>query len=255
MDGKPLANRNWTLAGALWDAYGYWGAKGNYWVYDVPFLTAGANCQWVEPAGKNGKSCDGQYYGVLDFQTDFDDMRFMPIAPIEVVRQDSNGGEIGRWTVADGATATMFGGMRHFAARPGGRYELHFPGKPLPKRFAMAVNNAYRGGDYMIFGVSFDGAVTAGGYTLSGYEYSREKVNASWFNSPAEMQKYVRTFLPASSLAEVVASSGDRIWQDRANNMVWVRIQGGMAYPGESKLVPNSDEDLYRTLSLVLTSK
>ncbi|MGL4611806.1 MAG: hypothetical protein ACRCYY_19365 [Trueperaceae bacterium] len=53
---KP--NDNWTLAGALWDPHGYWGAENNFWVYDVPFLTSGATCSLVNPAGQNGASCD-----------------------------------------------------------------------------------------------------------------------------------------------------------------------------------------------------
>ncbi len=47
---------NWTLAGALWDANGYWGPKGNYWTYDDPFLTTDGNCTTVAPGG-NGMSC------------------------------------------------------------------------------------------------------------------------------------------------------------------------------------------------------
>ena len=75
------------------------GPKQNYWVYDLPFLTAGANCLWVQPAGKNGKSCAGQYYGVVGYQTDFDSGRYTFQAPIEATRVDANGNEIGRWSV------------------------------------------------------------------------------------------------------------------------------------------------------------
>jgi G8 domain len=50
LDGQPLARRHWTYAGALWDPHGYWGPKGNFWVLDQPFLTAGASCHPVAPA-------------------------------------------------------------------------------------------------------------------------------------------------------------------------------------------------------------
>ncbi|MCI0572000.1 MAG: G8 domain-containing protein, partial [Myxococcaceae bacterium] len=39
-----VRQENWTLAGALWDAHGYFGPAGRYWVYDEPFLTHGAAC-------------------------------------------------------------------------------------------------------------------------------------------------------------------------------------------------------------------
>lgn len=252
MDGQPLANRNWTFAGALWDPNGYWGPKENFWVYDVPFLTQGSNCAWVQPAGKNGKSCDGQYYGVGGFQTDFDTGRYTFKAPIDVTRVDANGAEIGRWAVADGTTSTMLGNMRHFAARPGGHYMLRFPGKPNPKSFAMSVSNAYRSGDSFIFAVAFDGSVAAMGYELAGYKDNRD--DPMQWPATASQQQHVRRFVPANNLAEVVNSAGEKLWQDRANNLVWIKHQGGLPFPDESALVRNTDSELYRHYSVVLYS-
>ncbi|HSV70521.1 MAG TPA: G8 domain-containing protein [Methylibium sp.] len=250
MDGQPLNNRNWTLAGALWDPHGYWGPQGNYWVYDVPFLTSGATCQWVLPAGQNGRSCDGQYYGVQNFQTDFDPSRFNFVAPMDIARQDGNGAEIGRWTIGDGATSAGFNNMRHFAARTGARYSLSFPGRPIPRWVNLNVSNAYRSGDSFVMSVPFDGAANAAGYTVAGFEFIREQVR-TWSASDSR-QQHVRRFQPASSLAEVTASAGDRMWQDRANNRVWFKFQGGLPFPSASTLAPNSDNDLYRMYSVAL---
>jgi hypothetical protein len=243
LDGQPLARRHWTYAGALWDPHGYWGPKGNFWVHDQPFLTAGASCQPVAPAGKNGLSCAGEYYGVGAFQTDFDNSRYEFKAPIEVTRQDANGHPIGAWSVADGATSTMLPNMRHFAARPGGRYILRFPGKPNPKWFAMTVGNAYRPTDSMLMAVAFDGNTTATGHTVSGYEHGRQ--------APPEPST-TRAFTPAHSLAEVAAGAGNKLWQDRANHLVWFKLQGGLSYPNADKLPPQSDEATYRPISVVL---
>jgi len=239
----PLANRHWTYAGALWDPQGYWGPKGNFWIYDVPFLSTGAACQPVAPAGANGLSCAGEYYGVGAFQTDFDNSRFEFKAPIEVTRQDGNGQTIGTWSVADGATSTMLGHMRHFAARAGGRYILRFPGKPNPRWFAMTVGNAYRSSDSMLMAVAFDGNTSAAGYTVSGYQYGRQ--------APPEPST-TRAFTAAASLAEVIASPGTKLWQDRANHLVWFKLQGGLAYPNAANLAPDSDQAVYRPLSVVL---
>ena len=131
-------------------------------------------CTAVAPAGRNGQTCAGEYYGVGNFQTDFDMSRHAFLAAIDVTRQDNNGQAIGTLSVADGATSTMFGNMRHFAARPGGRYVLRFPGKPNPRWFAMSVGNAYRSSDSFVMAVAFDGNVTASGHTVGGYEYARQ---------------------------------------------------------------------------------
>jgi hypothetical protein len=246
-DARP--NDNWTLAGALWDPHGYWGPKGNYWTYDVPFLTSGASCQPVAPAGKNGVSCNGEYYGVDDFLTDFDTRRYSFKAPIEVIRQDERGAEIDKWTVADGDTSNMLGNMRHFAARPGGRYVLRFPGKPLPKRFEMTVTNAFRAGDSFVMAVSFDGRVTPSAYTVVG-QHNRA---GGTENAPASESKRIMT--AAGSLAEVTSGPGDRFWQDTANNLVWFKYQGGLRASFEDGFAPNSDEDLYRARSVVIYAK
>ena len=243
LDGQPLANRHWTYSGALWDPYGYWGPKGQYHVYDVPFLTAGANCVWVAPAGKNGKSCDGEYMAFDEFQTSFDMRRYDNMAPLESVRQDGNGAEIGRWSIADGDVSTKLGNMRHFAARPGGRYVVRFPGRPIPSWVAFTIRNGYRSSDAVLVAVSFSGSVTATAYTVSGQEHNRE-------NPPD--RSYVRSFTPVSSLAEVAAATAPSLWQDRANNLVWLKYRGGMAYPNEANLKVNSDEWLNRANAVVI---
>jgi hypothetical protein len=239
------ANEQWTLAGALWDPYGYWGPSNNYWVYDVPFLTSGATCQAVAPVGKNGMSCSGEYFGVEDYLTDFDTNRYSFLAPIEVIRQDTNGAEIGRWTVGDGANSAMLGNMRHFAARPNGRYVLRFPGKSLPKRFETTITNAYREGDSFVMGVSFDGTVTPRAYTIVG-RHNR----AGQENTPDGTNK--RTMTAAASLNEVISGQGNRFWQDSTNNLVWFKYVGGLHTAFEDGFIPNSDSDLYRERSVVI---
>lgn len=247
MDGLPLDNRHWTLSGALWDPHGYWGPKGRFWVYDVPFLTHGADCVSVLPVGKNGKSCDGEYFGLDQFQTDFDQAVGGFRAPVEAVRQDTNGQEVGRWTVGDGNLGSVFQHMRHFAARNGGRYILRFPNRPLPNYVAMNIRNAYRTSDSLVIAVGFNGATTAGGYVALGQEWHRE--------NPAP--NLTRQFQPAGSMAELVGSTtgNHRLWQDRANNLVWVKFQGGGAYPYEAQLPLHSDDDLYRPSSIVVRAQ
>jgi hypothetical protein len=248
LDGKPIDRRFWTLSGALWDPHGYSGKKEQFWVYDVPFLTTGATCQDVAPAGKNGKSCDGQYYGVGQFNTDFDTNQYQFTSPIDVTRVDAAGNPIGNWSVQDGSTSTMLGWMRHFAARQDGRYILRFPGKPAARYFGMDVSNAFRSTDSFLFAVQFDASVNAAGYTLArSTNRDDPRVGTDYWSR----QNSITWFSPATSLDEVAASSGNKLWQDRANNLVWIKFQGGLPYAAPAAAV-DSDQDLYRTYGVVL---
>jgi hypothetical protein len=120
---------------------------------------------------------------------------------------------------------------------------LRFPGKPNPKWFAMTVGNAFRSTDSMLMAVAFDGNTNAVGHTVSGYEHNRE--------TPPEPST-TRALTPAASLADVIASPGTKLWQDRANNLVWFKVQGGLPYPNADRLAADSDEAAYRALSVVL---
>jgi hypothetical protein len=57
---------------------------------------------------------------------------------------------------------------------------------------------------------------------------------------------------PAGSLAEVAASPGTKLWQDRANHLVWFKVQGGLPYPNADRLPATSDESVYKPLSVVI---
>ena len=186
------------------------------------------------------------------FQTDFDNSRYNFMAPVDVARRDGNGAEIGKWTIGDGALSAGLGNMRHFAARNGGQYVVRFPNRSLPRWFSTTITNAFRSGDSFLLAVSFDGTANVGGYFVSGFEHDREKFQN--VSATDTRRQFIRTFSAATSAAEVATSSGDKYWQDQANNLVWVKVQGGLAYPN-TNLVPNSDEDLYRNASIVLFSR
>jgi hypothetical protein len=242
-DPAPV-NEHWALAGALWDPHGYWGPAGNYTVFDIPFLTQGASCQPVEPAGQNGMSCAGEFYGVGDFLTDFKSDRFLFDAPLLVIRQNADGSEVDRWNIADGAVSNKLGWMRHFAARPGAYYRMSFPGKPLPKRFEMSITNAYRAEDWFVMAVSYAGRDNPLAYTVVGI-YNR----ASEYTQPVGHPER-REMTAASNLAEVIASNGDRYWIDRGTQQIWFKYRGGLG--GYADAEPNSETDLYRGYSVVI---
>ncbi len=232
---QPFLKENWTLAGALWDANGYWGPAGNYWVYDQPFFTSGTTCQTVAPAGKNGSSCKGPYYGIGDYYTNFDTNRYSFKNPIEVTRVDGNGSSIGVWNVGDGNTAPKLGNMRHFAGVKGGRYVLRFPqrsggGYEIPTEFSSTVDNFLSSADSMLLGVAFTGGKTPV-IKLEGTE--RREIGT----------------VGADLNAVQSDATGKTYWQDKGSNLVWIKLIGGFkAYTGNPD--PNANENLYQSMRL-----
>jgi hypothetical protein len=222
-------------------------------------LTTGANCLDVLPAGKNGKSCDGEYYGVGDFITDFDGFgadQYMFRSPLEVIRQDANGLEIGRWTVGDGRVGCpKLCNMRHFAARPGGRYVLRFKDATqdrIPTKLELGISNAFRSTDSFVLGVTYNGSQAI----KQVYQTSiSNRMGALNWTGTEPYANRKRLMTAASSLAEVSTSAGDKYFRDAAQNLVWVKIQGGLPDPDHDREVqnnPNSDFALYGNHGLVI---
>lgn len=246
--GATTASNISTLSGALWDPYGYWGIKNNYIVFNVPFLTQGANCiASVATMGSVSRSCDGEYFGVQEFQTDFDTNRYNFTSPMVVQRLDpASGSLVGNWTVGTDGRAD---GFRTFAARGGAQYTVAFPGKAAPKWVQFDVTNAYRDNDQFLVAIPFDGSTKPQGYVSVGYYRNRPIAD---FLPGGALAGYARVLSPAASLNEVKASTGDRMWQDSANNLLWIKYRGGIA---GGTYVPNSDADMYRTNSVVITAQ
>ena len=267
------ASENWALSSAIWDTEGQWGPKNWYTVPNVPFLTLGANCQDALPAGRNNKTCEGEYYGIESMQTDFDSSRFQFMAGLNVSRQNDSGAEIASWRVEDGYPqyrnakvaqqyacqpgitpppgnfcSWQLGWMRHWAARTSGRYQLGFQGRPAPKWLAMNITNADGAEDQFLMAVPYDGRLPVSAYVIAGSQWDREQ--GSW--DPTYLTRpNLRVLLPAASLAEVKSSPGNRYWQDTAHNLVWIKQQGGIDFPGAEQLEKNGDDELYRVYSAV----
>ncbi|GIW02054.1 G8 domain-containing protein [Roseiflexus sp.] len=238
----PVGNA--ALAGALWDPYGYWGPAGNYWVYDVPFLTAGRPCAPVAPAGQNGQSCVGPYYGVAGFRIDGGDP-FKPRMPLTVTRLDDALQPMAQWIVEEGSgsgrnTFGIMPWMRHFAAVPGGRYLIEFrdAANSLPSpshEVKLELTNMHSPADQVILAVPFSGSVTARAYltTRQSYEYA----------APGSPDR--RDLTPVSSMAALLATDNS-MWQDTVNQRVWVHVRGGVPWSGGEPTNPLSDAALYR---------
>ena len=245
--GPTLAAANTTLSGAIWDPHGYWGQKGNYWVFDIPFLTHGSTCQNVAPAGLNGKSCDGEFIGIGELQTNFDTNRYNFTAPISVVRWDpTTSAQVGSWSVGTNGRAD---GFRHFAVKSNAQYTLSFPNHGPARSLALNVTNGNRASDSFTLGVSFDANTTPAVFMSPG-KYRGHPI--SEFMPGGHLAAWGRILKPVASMAALAASAGDAFWQDKANSMLWVKYRGGL--PSGDEPV-NSDGWLYQTVSLVVTAQ
>ncbi len=242
----PVGNA--ALAGALWDPYGYWGPAGNYWVYNIPFLTVGRSCVPVAPDATNGMSCQGPYYGVAGFRVDNGDP-FKPLMPLTATRLDSSNQPIAQWVVNDGNgdmshTFGIMPWMRHFAAVPGGRYliELRDATTSLPppaQEFKLALTNMHTTADQIILGVPFSGSVTARAYLTTRNNYESALPGAP----------HRRDLVQVSSFNEMLTTDNS-MWQDVANQRVWVNVRGGVPWEGSTPSNPFSDDALYRNTNL-----
>lgn len=239
----PFTDEHWTLAGAVWDPYGYMGPKGNYWVFSDPFLTDGTACEDIAPAGQTGKSCQGPYYGLQGFVLDKGNAPWGALMPIEVTRDN---GAV--WAVGDGNTAPKLGNMRHAALVKGGSFTLRFPQSPNPRNVEFTLENMLADDDWAVLGVQFDGSAT----NLTAYATSWPNAQDVLGWEDIATAKNVRLMQRAGSLDEVRASNGDKYYQDSANNLVYVKLRHGL--PLSSTPAPGSDDDLYRPMKVVIAA-
>ena len=241
----PVGNA--ALAGALWDPHGYWGPAGNYWVYNIPFLTHGRTCTSV--AGETlSVSCPGAYYAVGGLRID-NSNRYVPHTPLTVVRLDSAMNPVGTWIVRDGRggnvnTFNIMSHMRHFAASPGARYVISFTDDlgnswSMPTQEVMlTLSNMHTHTDQLILSVPFSGSVVITAYLTTHGSYQNPPLSAP-----------IRYLTPVSTQAALF-STLNSVWRNSADNRVWVNVTGGMALPGGEPSNPVSNEALYRTTYL-----
>ena len=216
---------NWALAGALWDPYGFWGAAGNYWVYDLPFFTHDA-CTDVSPVGFNGKSCLGPYAGVKSVT--LSPGATSTIDPLNFERLDNGS----TWHIGDGRLASRNAGFRHAALLADRRYAITMPAT-TPSNFVELAVTALEDGHFVILGIPFAAnAVPARSFytsfeqataILNSQSYARWRNNDPGWNTELLTDQW-QPLSPAASLDEVAASAGDRYWQDTQASMVWIKI-------------------------------
>ncbi len=230
-----------SLAGALWDPNGLWGPPGNYFVYDEPFFTHGVEISRDKtPKGTGGVSVPGPFYGFLDFvlfgvgDTYPQNQPYRDLWGIQVRRLDGSFNQVATWTIAPAEAGRAFDHMRDFAAHANGIYELTFPQESnKPTNLSIAVENMLEPEDQVVLSVSYSGTLNP----TVGIQFPGQFIN----------------YTALSSRDAVIASDGETWWQDKTNNLLWVKLKGGrwkFWTDDPSVAVPTDDEVLYETVQL-----
>lgn len=280
---KGSGLEHFTFSGALWDPHGYWGPAGNYWVLDIPFLTASAGCQNVsDPVHGNDQSCAGPYVGfgtiLLNGEPEDDASRTRPIL---VTREDGGlSGSAAEWFVDDGKCTPFLGPMRNISLKSGGTFRVDFPGgrQPAdlrggggdfectlvgatapPSSLVVRMSNLRDEGEFVVLGLSFAASSSVEvGYITRHYNILDIADSEGWncYTSGCPDWKDKdrgRDFIPLLPVASKAAvQSGDcgAYFQDSAANRLWVKACRGdmQLYEGD----PTSEAVLNQYTGIVV---
>ncbi len=255
---KPSPNisgqDNYSLSGALWDAHGFWGEAGRYWVYDLPYLTDGTTCEPVTPAG-DGMSCVGPYYGMFKpiFDGETDDF-----VTLEYKRVDNDTA----WSINNGNDAKSLGHMRHGAAVRAGEYVVVAPDKS-PQTTLLEVTNLLEAEDFFLLALPYAGdsppklvysTTWPGGGVDHLESYRAWKAGDDDWKSKTGGDVW-GPLVSAGSRAEVEASSGELYWFDADANLVWLRPTGARLAQESANAEEFSNSKLYGSLHFMVSAE
>ncbi len=271
---------HWSLAGALWDPHGFWGPKGNYWVLDLPFLTAGTTCQDVrDSVHGNDKTCAGPYFGVSGTMLSRDENPYTSTRPIRFVREDSGlTGDDAIWFIDDGACTDFLGNMRNTAVLQGGEYRIEHPGgqqpadsrnggdaqcggleppSPPPSDISIRLTNFQEPDDWVMLGLPYDGSVApTDAYITTRQNFDEILGTEDWACYKTNCGDWESdTFIPLNKVgSRDLVRSGEcaDYYQDTAANLIWVKVCRGHMPHEEGELQPNAERPLYQPLALVV---
>lgn len=246
------SNARWTLSGAIWDPNGLVGAANRYWVIDHPFLKE-SSCTTVRSTVPlntlaNGLSCAGPYYGLELFWLNrgqaSETSQWGLAEKLDVTRLNASGQTVGTWVVDESYTANMLSGMRHFAAVKGDRYLVKFPTFPFaaatkssPTWLQFQVTNLLTSTDSVIVGVQYSGT------TVPSRVFASVNPDYAKF-SGFEQDSMLLT--QATSLSALTAGAGQQYWQDKTNQVIWMKLVALPYSQPYAWAAPNSDYALYR---------
>ncbi|MFY7652764.1 MAG: T9SS type A sorting domain-containing protein, partial [Chitinophagaceae bacterium] len=244
-----------ALAGALWDPNGLWSSQAdtlNYFVYNTPYFTFNEQVETVSPgAAAGGVIVKGPFYGFNDFEINRANDPQADLMALKVDRLNVSLDSVGNWTVQQAASASdLLAHMRHFATKRGGFYRLSFPTIAQVNDIAFTVENMLSMADSVVIGIEFNGSTSVEQVYISSFPNFMAAAHASWptsfYNNPSAGSKHV--FQAVNSMSALLNNTGmGAFWQDRTQNLVWIKLKGGLPMMwNEQQYEPFSEQRLYR---------
>ena len=234
----PLES-HYTLSSVIKDPNGIWGPSDSYFVLNHPFIVSGEGFELHEdPQGSvsGGISMTGgNWGGIRGFILNGLNEEYNDLWAIHVDKFNSNMEKLSEWSVAAANASSFLNHMRDAALHDHSIYELSFPENDPPETFSMLVDGLVSEDHFQVIGIEFSG------------EIDPSTVNLSAYNNSVFIP-----YQPVESLQEVIdASAGEVWWQDKANNMVYVKIRGGRwEFWTTTEDSPDFEETTYQTMTL-----
>jgi len=234
------------LAGALWDPNGNWGVQGinNYLVYNDSFLTYGQIPLIPEPGLEvGGVIVEGPFYGINDFIVNRENEQTQDLMGLSISRLNEEYQEVGNWDIEPAPYPTIaFGHMRHFAAHTDGIYQLEFPEFETVSDVVFSVENMLTDQDTLVMAVEYSGDFDVTQVYSSSFWLIFEDNHAA---APSFSRKHV--FEELDSREAVMSSNVESYWHDMENDLVWMKIVGGIDFGWDDLDYDEfSEERLYR---------
>lgn len=244
-----------ALASAMLDPYGTWGAQnaGKYFVYNSPFFTHGQTPTLGQQGDTSGGVfVNGPFYGFNDFILNKSNLPYEDLMAIDVERVTKNREHIDTWSISSAIRGNLLDHMRHFSTHHTGQYILTFPDIDTVSDVAMTVENMLSPNDSVVLAVEYSGAYAISQVYTSSYPNFMSTDHENWIPNPPTPQDIKQVYTAVSSYDAVVNNNGAGVyWHDRCNNLVWIKIRGGIQQIwNDNEYSPVSDERLYRLFNL-----
>ena len=259
-DGFPLyvASQNkyryWSLP-VTHDMYGYWGSPGDYMVPNVPFFTHDLSSSTVSSYQSDLVFTPDRFFGIGTLQIDLPGAPPWggpsPLVVMRCARLNSNNIEVDDHTIGAPNLSVFFPNMRSFSLKNGGRYRITLPGEALPTTdLSIYLKNAYRPDDSVLVGLPWPGATPVSGRLDAGYETHYTEAERLTSGTARLLHN------TGTSISDVLADgTGATMWQDSANNTVWVQVIGGLNYPNGQLYSGSTDNGLEKPMAVRLRAQ
>lgn len=265
-NGSIIGGQRFTL-GILRDVTGlFTGTPGRHVVYNDPFYTTDAT-DLQDWSHSDAKHTSSSYFAINSvgavtgiYTTNY----FTPNQPFYIERQDSGGLVVGNWQVPDSRSgSTGLDYFKHCAVMRGGIYKITWNGE-LPSgspTFAIfGLQFMHAAADTATIGVAWPNGTAVGTVYIKYIDASSPSLSAADLSNTAGSPPlpYALKFNNTSmtSRADVIAdTTGQKFWQDTTNNVVWLKLKGGLIYDEQRLVSGTSNLDPNRQMMLCVTSQ